>query len=57
MGIVRLNFHINLINFAPFLPIQKKITKNTIENSGSKTPHYFNFFSQFPDLEYSKSPK
>ena len=57
MGIARLYSNINLINFGPFLPIQKKITKNTIENSGSKTPHYFNFFSQFPDLVYSKCSK
>ena len=57
ISIVRLYFHINLINFGPFLPIQKNITKNTIENSGYKTPHYFNFFSQVPDLVYSKCSK
>ena len=54
MGIVRLYFFKNLINFGPFLPIQKKMTKNTIENSVSITPHYFNFFSQYSDLLYSK---
>ena len=57
MGIVRIYFHINLINFGPFLPIQKKNHQKHHRNSGSKSPHYYNFFSHFPDLVYSKCSK
>ena len=54
MGIVRLYFHINLINFGPFLPIKKKSPKTPQKIVARKPPTILTFFLSFP-TQYTQS--